>query len=65
MRRGDVAMCDRYFIKEPGEWFHTVDNNEMVNNETRFFECGTQYSIYMKGIFLFPIFHLYDLLVFI
>lgn len=43
-------MCDRYFINEPGEWFRTEDGNEMVNNKTSFFECGTQYSIYMQGM---------------
>ena len=48
--RGDIPMCDRYFINEPGEWFRTEDGNEMVNNETSFFECGTQYSIYMQGM---------------
>lgn len=49
LARGDRPICDRYFIKEPGEWFRTVDGNEMVNNRTTFFECGTQYSIYMQG----------------
>lgn len=50
LARGDKPICDRYFIKEPGEWFRTVDGNEMVNNKTDFFECGTQYSIYMEGM---------------
>lgn len=45
----DRPICDRYFISEPGEWFRTVDGNEMVNNKTSFWECGTQYSIYMEG----------------
>lgn len=49
LAKGDKAICDRYLIKEPGEWFHTVDGDEMVNNKTSFFECGTQYSIYMEG----------------
>ncbi|XP_065937728.1 von Willebrand factor D and EGF domain-containing protein [Magallana gigas] len=49
LARGDRPICDRYFIKEPGEWFRTVDGNEMVNKRTTFFECGTQYSIYMQG----------------
>ena len=46
---GDIPMCDRYFINEPGEWFRTVGGIEMVNNRTSYFECGTQYSIYMQG----------------
>lgn len=46
---GDTPMCDRYFINEPGEWFRTVGGIEMVNNRTSYFECGTQYSIYMQG----------------
>lgn len=50
LANGDRAICDRYFINEPGEWFRTVDGNEMVNNKTRLFECGTQYSIYMQGM---------------
>lgn len=55
LANGDIAICDRYFINEPGEWFRTVDGNEMVNNKTRFFECGTQYSIYMQGMHFFSI----------
>lgn len=38
--RGDRLICDRYFIKELGEWFWIVDGNEMVNNRIIFFECG-------------------------
>ena len=50
----DIPMCDRYFINEPGEWFRTEDGIEMVNTRTSYFECGTQYSIYMQGIHTHP-----------
>lgn len=45
----DTALCDRYLINHPGEWFRSEDGNEMVNNATERNECGTDYGIYMIG----------------
>lgn len=45
----DTALCDRYLINDPGEWFRSEDGNEMVNNATEMYECGTEYGIYMLG----------------
>lgn len=47
----DSALCDRYLIEEPGEWFRSENENEMVNVTTDLYECGTEYGIYMIGEF--------------
>ena len=47
----DTALCDRYLINEPGEWFRSENGDEMVNATTDLYECGTEYGIYMIGKF--------------
>lgn len=43
-------ICDKYAMDYPGQWFRSVDGNELVQNETLPYRCGTENGIWMQGM---------------